>query len=217
MRIAGTVLASAIAIGQPAAVVGGQAPAAKTAPPPVSATESDPGLAAVRDGILAAAEARSFDRLAPFLAPDVAWMFQGYRRQAFIRKAKAWPAAGADTFWAGVRTALSMPVVLGGHDDAIAPYVARVAVPAEDWVVLTAADVPVRAEPSLAAKPIATLSYAILPLAPPMTAGSWKSVRLPSGQVGWVDGRSVGSPLGFRIRFIKVAGVWKASAFAVGD
>jgi hypothetical protein len=151
VNIAAPVLAAAIVLSTVVRAGSQPAPATQTAPPPVAATV-DSGLAAVRDGMLKAVEARSFDGLEPYLAPKVAWMFKSDSREAFIRRAKAWRAREADAFWTSVREALSTGLVLGDHDDAWAPYV-------------------------------------------------------PKDQ----------SSLGFRIRFVKVAGGWKASAFAAGD
>jgi hypothetical protein len=76
-------------------------------------------------------------------------------------------------------------------------------------------DVPLRETKEGSSPLVATLAYDIVTLV--LTEGDLRQVKTADGKVGWVDGKHVRSPVGYRAGFNKVGGKWKMNAFVAGD
>jgi hypothetical protein len=119
---------------------------------------------------------------------------------------------------------------LGGSFDAtgnfIAPYTFSRwpgAIDSFEHVAVVGARVIVRASPSTPSAALASLSFAVVPVArdskarPVAAAEDWTAVRLSDGRTGYVANRYVRSPIDYRAIFARVDGDWRLITFIAGD
>lgn len=119
---------------------------------------------------------------------------------------------------------------LGGTFDAsgyfIAPYTFSRwpnALDSFEHVAVIGSRVAVRAEASSASSAIASLSFAMVPVArgpqgrPGVSDENWTAVRLSDGRSGYISNRYVRSPIDYRAIFARVDGDWRLITFIAGD
>jgi hypothetical protein len=76
-------------------------------------------------------------------------------------------------------------------------------------------DIPLRGSKEASSPVVATLAYDIVTVV--ITEGDLRQVKTADGKVGWVDGKHVRSPVGYRAGFNKVQARWRMNAFVAGD
>lgn len=111
----------------------------------------------------------------------------------------------------------------------IAPYVFATWPDSEDafdQVAITGAGVRVRSQPNLQSRIITSLSYSVVEfvqrtdqeLTIDAETHSWMKIKTPDGQEGFVWGKYVASPIGFRAGFERQPdGQWLMTFFLAGD
>jgi hypothetical protein len=176
---------------------------------PIDEGPRDASFVAYRAKLLAAARSRDSEAFLKGVDPKIRTSFGGGGGVKDLNLPKLWPE-------------IEQILTLGGsfrEGMFWAPYVYSTwpeSVDAFQHLAVIAADVPLRESPSATAKTIATLSYDIVKRVPG-NPGGWHQVETLAGQKGWVEGRHVRSPVGYRAGFMKQGGEWKMLALVAGD
>ncbi len=196
---------------------------------PVDEGLSDPGFKEVRDKILEAIKKRDYQYLLDNTSKSI--VFGSGANQGIEAFKKFWKPESPDSeLWKELEDAL----LLGGRfqDEGKAgksfwaPYVFH-NFPGETeetgMAVITGSDVPVRATPSSLSPVIATLSFEIVklsqeegqPIAETIDGKSypWIGIILPDKKSGFVYGKFIRSPSGYRAVFDKIDGRWTLTYF----
>jgi hypothetical protein len=138
---------------------------------------------------------------------------------------KTWKLNEPDSpFWNELGTALA----LGGSFDAegrfVAPYVFSrwpENVDSFEHVAVIGANVRVRAAPKSDSATLASLSFAIVPLAESRSDDArWTAIRLHNGrnaQTGYISSQFVRSPIDYRAFFARAENRWQLMIFVAGD
>ncbi|MBX7224038.1 MAG: SH3 domain-containing protein [Blastocatellia bacterium] len=93
----------------------------------------------------------------------------------------------------------------------------------ERFAALVAAQVPVYQTPARQAPVISSLSYEVVEVVEdpdstgPLPAPEWQKIKLAPGQFGFVEGKFLRDPTGYRATFRKVGTIWKMTVFLAGD
>jgi len=174
---------------------------------PIDESHLDPSFAEFKTRLLEAVERRDLDFLLSI----------GPKRLKRNWKAREWQE---------LRDILSLGAVRVSYGFC-APYVSikfPYALNAFESVVITASDVPIRAEPKSTAPIIEHLSYDIVKY---LWRGGWETVegesymwyriQTPSGETGYAWGKYVTSPLDTSACFDKTDGQWLMTSWSGGD
>lgn len=190
---------------------------------PFDEAAKDKSLVEFRQRLLAAAESRDFQRLEPFLSPNVQLSFGG---QFGITDAKTMFAEQPD-LWDELARLLRR----GGRfntDSAsgtrmfVAPYTFFAEPPPGldvfEYVIVTGDKVPVRAEPAADSPVIGQLGYETVATDNDGTSDDeWQRVKLPNGKAGYVERQYAATAADYRAGFQKLDGQWKMVFFLAGD
>lgn len=198
--------------------------ATATSPPPVNGPKllpvdvatSDPSLAAFRDELLAAVRKRDAGAVVALSDPKIRTSFGGGGGSADLRKALQQPGV-----WEDLEQLLTQGGQFVGEGEQRsfwAPYVYSAWPDAHDafqFLAVTGEDIPLHQSADANSPVIATLSHDIVERKEKQ--GDWQQVKTADGHTGWVEARSVRSPVGYRAGFLKIAGQWKMNALVAGD
>lgn len=116
-------------------------------------------------------------------------------------------------------------LALGGNFDAegrfVAPYIFSrwpENMDSFEHVAIVGANVRVRAAPKNDSATLASLSFAIVPLAESRNDDArWTAIRLHNGQTGYVSSQLVRSPIDYRAYFARAENRWQLTIFVAGD
>ena len=186
--------------------------------PPVDRCASEPGFAAFRTSLRAAAARRDAAFIRSILIEDILVNFGGDSgREAFVRQ---WRLGEADSrFWAELLTVLDLgcaPI----EEELVAPSMFAQLEDQEDMTAVVMAVRPgavMRERPDDAADVVATLDWDVLTWRSEQTPEGWLAVALADGRQGYVrqaDTRSLGD---YRAFFRRTGGRWQITAFIAGD
>lgn len=180
----------------------------------------DPALKAVIDALLAAAQAKSVDRLRPLLADDVRESFGGDGTpEEFVAAFRKKPA-----LWAELEKALKLGGTFMRPTIYAAPYVYSEfpdGLDAHRHVVVLGTNVPLHEAPRDPAIVAQRLTHDIVRIERPETGvrlpNDWLRVRPSTGNAGYIRKSLVRSPVDYRIVIEKRAAKWLVTAFVGGD
>jgi Bacterial SH3 domain len=183
---------------------------------PVDVATSDPSLAAFRDELLAAVRKRDAGAVVALSDPKIRTSFGGGGGATDLRKALQEPGVWED--FEQLLTQGGQFVGEGETRSFWAPYVYSAWPDSHDafqFLAVTGEDIPLRESANANAPVIATLSHDIVERKEKQ--GDWQQVKTADGHTGWVEARSVRSPVGYRAGFLKMDGKWKMNALVAGD
>lgn len=130
------------------------------------------------------------------------------------------PPDGSDDIWTELGTVLALGGSFSGDETFTAPYTFSRwpdDFDAFDHVVMTAADVRIRAAPDQDAPVLDADSFAILLLTRSAApSDTWTAVQLGT-RTGYVSSRLVRSPIDYRAIFTRTSGRWRLAMFLAGD
>ena len=209
-----------------ASSVVGQIPSQARKLYPVDDAVRDPSFFTFRSQLLQALQRRDTTYLYSVMAPQIKNSFGGDDSIAGFKR--LWKIEQANSpVWEQLTQVLSMGGKLAGNTFT-AGYVFSHwpdAIDAFEFVAITGQNVSVRSEPSATATRIASLSFDIVALKDwqdlseegRLTADTWAQLELGDGRNGWVYGRYVYSPVGYRAMFEKRYGRWLLVFLLAGD
>jgi hypothetical protein len=189
--------------------------------------EADTSFQRFRTRALQALSARDTSFLYGILAPDIKNSFGGDDSIAGFKR--IWRMAeGSTAVWDALARVLQMGGRQQGDTTFIAPYVYAFwpdSVDPFEHVAVVTPNATVHEAPAPTARAIGTLSHSVLKLeewqnlaeSGVATDSTWARVRLPGGRTGWVRGKHVYSPVGWRAFFVKRDGRWIMQLFVAGD
>lgn len=183
---------------------------------PVDVATSDPTLAAFRDELLAAARKRDAGAVVALSDPKIRTSFGGGGGATDLRKALQEPGV-----WEDLEQLLTQGGKFVGEGETRsfwAPYVYSAWPDSHDafqFLAVTGEDIPLHESADANAPVIATLSHDIVERKE--KKGDWQQVKTADGHTGWVEARSVRSPVGYRAGFLKTDGKWRMNALVAGD
>ncbi len=199
------------------------APATSTAPAvngpklmPVDQASQDAQLVAYRNELLDAVRRRDAKAVVALADPNIRTSFGGDGGADAFRK-----ALGREGTMEDLELVLSHGGSFQGEGESRsfwAPYVYSAWPEQHDAFESLAViddNVPLRETKEASSPVVATLAYDIVTVV--ITEGELRQVKTADGKVGWVDGKHVRSPVGYRAGFNKVGGKWKMNAFVAGD
>lgn len=200
---------------------------------PVDEARQAPGFARFRTRLLAAVQRKDLTWLKGILDRNIKYSFGADGGAAgFLRFWKLNSNPTASPFWKTLRDALRLGGTWSGKNGRFTcPYVHTRFPAACDpfrYAAITGKNVNVRAKPKLNAPVITRLSWAIVgyrqqpPSALPSSSLGgerypWREITTPRGRRGYVWGKYVYSPIGYRAAFQKKAGRWKLVLLISGD
>jgi len=190
---------------------------------PIDEAGGDPGFEAFRAGLVAAVERRDSAAVLAALDPHIRWSFgddtgiEGFRARWFGDDPPA-------DLWEELGEVLSLGGTFAGDTMFVAPYTFS-RWPSEldsySHVVVTAADVPLRAAPLPDAEVLAEVSHAIYLLDSnrqlALSLDGWTPVDRGTGTPGFIESRHVRLPLDYRAYFQRRGGEWRMAMFLAGD
>jgi hypothetical protein len=187
---------------------------------PVDEAASDPSLVAFRDELLAAVRRRDADAVVALADPKIRTSFGGGGGAADFK-----PALGQPGVWEDFELLLTQGgkfVGEGPERSFWAPYVYSAWPEEKDafqFLAITGENVPLHQSDDASSPVIATLSYDIVEREgqPRRDGGAWQHIKTADGHTGWVEMRSVRSPIGYRAGFLKSDGKWRMNALVAGD
>lgn len=183
---------------------------------PVDEATSDPSLVAFRDELLAAVRSRNADAVIALADPKIRTSFGGGGGAEDLRQSLQ--KAG---MWEDLEQLLTQGGKFVGEGDGRsfwAPYVYSAWPEQHDafeFLAVIGENVPLRESADANSRAIATLSHDIVEREE--KKGDWQQVKTADGQTGWVEARSVRSPVGYRAGFMKSGGKWLMNALVAGD
>jgi hypothetical protein len=227
MKKLGIVLLVFAACAQEAVVEKPPAPQQAAAPPPeatappavtgpklafVDEASNDPSFSAYREQLLTAVRARDTKRLLALSDPNVRTTFGGDGDAAGLERMLS------EDLWRELEQILTLG---GAFREGMfwAPYVYS------NWpephdafesLAVIADDVPLRESADANARAIATLSRDIVTRVEERESG-WTKVTTADGKTGFVESKSVRSPVGYRAGFTKSPDGWRMNAIVAGD
>ena len=149
---------------------------------------------------------------------------------AFVENWKLHTQKDSSALWAILKNVLEQGGAFSADRQRFtAPYYTATfpdAYDANTFGVITGEGVRVRAQPNLNSQILKTISYDVLPVldwsGQPETIGNethpWVKIKLNDGKEGYVYGKFIGSPLGYRAIFTRQPnGSWLMTAFNEGD
>ncbi|MBE3590690.1 MAG: SH3 domain-containing protein, partial [Firmicutes bacterium] len=199
---------------------------------PVDESAKDAALVQFLASLKKAVAAKDAAALTALLDPEVSAGDGTQGLDAFRRRWGLDKGAAASPLWALINTALSMGGAFapGASDTFVLPYAAALFPSRLDpsrYRVVTAANVNVRAQPSLDAPAVGTAAYLVVrrldPAAgetlPAVTlngqAYRWVKVQLPSGTVGYMVEKYLWNPA-VRVVLRKSSGGWRVAGVEGG-
>jgi hypothetical protein len=188
---------------------------------PVDEATSDPSLVAFRDELLAAVRRRDADAVVALADPKIRTSFGGGGGAADFKRNLAQPGVWED--FELLLTQGGKFVGEGAGRSFWAPYVYSAWPDAHDAfasLAITGEKVPLYESADKNSRVIATLSYDIVQRAGDTgrDIDEWQNVKTADGHTGWVEARSVRSPVGYRAGFLKnKEGKWQINALVAGD
>lgn len=188
---------------------------------PVDEATSDPSLVAFRNELLAAVRKRDADAVVALADPKIRTSFGGGGGAADFKRNLAQKGV-----WEDFELLLTQGGTFVGEGPGRsfwAPYVYSAWPDAHDAfasLAVTGENVPLYESADKSSPVIATLSYDIVQRAGDIgrDVGEWQNVKTADGHTGWVEARSVRSPVGYRAGFLKNKdGKWQINALVAGD
>jgi hypothetical protein len=187
---------------------------------PVDEAASDPSLVAFRNELLAAVRRRDAGAVVGMADPKIRTSFGAGGGAEDFRRALEQPGT-----WEDLEQLLTQggKFVGEGADRSFwAPYVYSAWPEEKDafqFLAIIGDNVPLHESAEAASPVIATLAHDIVGREgqPRRNGGAWQHVKTADGQTGWVEMRSVRSPIGYRAGFVKSGGKWKLNALVSGD
>lgn len=212
-RIAGIVLVSLVGLASTA-----QAPRVLQ---PVDEAAKVPSFLAFRNSLIAIVKARDAKKLEAVIAPNIKLSFGGDEGLNDFRK--MWQPVRPDSkLWPELATILRLGGSFKGLDHFYAPYVYSNFpndLDAFETGVIIDRNVPLRSKPTLGAPVIARLTYEIVEAetGTAATRGWVKVTRKVKPTTGYVEARSVRSPVDYRAGFERIKGKWMMTLLVAGD
>lgn len=210
-------LAAALLAGSAAAAPPPRRPAAAFTP--LETCNRLPGVAQFRAALIRAIRARDTAAFVALSAPRVKLDFGDGAGRAELRKR----LSGADgrKLWAELDRIVPLGCAVQGRN-LIMPSIFEHEwgdVDPFDVMVVTGANVTLRAGPSATARPIRTLSWALVePLSADDFEKAFRQVKVHGGgPTGYIAANLLRSPLDYRMVASRVQGQWKIDAFLAGD
>lgn len=192
-------------------------------------TGSDPSFAAFIATLKADAQRGNTRKLLSAIASDVRMDFEPSSPAEVMKRFDIKDGVP----WRVLLSALRLGSARESDGSFVAPYFSAPSFYGIDYgeIVVTGANVHVRAEPRKDAAVVGTLSHQVVTLGPddpfdpelfltsdePSDVSAWAQVLLPSGRSGYIYGAYVRSPGWYRFAFRRVNGVWKIVAVTSGD
>jgi hypothetical protein len=190
---------------------------------------TDQGLAAVRHQLRRAVAQRDPSLLLPVLGPEVRVDQEKTLPRELVPA--EWAKRSREdqaTFWRDLRDALDLGFARQDADTAFAPYLFVTFESEDGELAISAANVNVHGQPQLDAPVIAHLSYDIVKIDPHADRAArwvdldgyrylWRGILTPSGASGWVPDKYARYKTGPTFVFKRLDGVWKLTAFVIGD
>lgn len=180
----------------------------------VDEAAKDPSFAAYRDQLLAAVRARDAKTLIALSDPNIRTSFGSDSNGAELERALN------EDLWQELEQTLSLG---GNFREGMfwAPYVYSAWPDSQDafeTLAVVGKDVPLRESADASAPAIATLSRDLVTRASaPGEGGAWTKVKTADGKTGFVESKSLRSPVGYRAGFLKTKDGWRMSAWVAGD
>ena len=177
----------------------------------VDEASKDPTFAAYRDQLLAAVRARDAKKVLELSDPNIRLSFGGTGGRAAFEKALK------EEIWGELEQILTLG---GGFREGMfwAPYVYSAWPESQDafeYLAVVGDDVPLRASPDTSAPVIATLSRDLVKREG--QPNPWQKVTTADGKTGYVETKSVRSPVGYRAGLAKSKDGWRMQALVAGD
>jgi hypothetical protein len=188
---------------------------------PVDEASSDPSLVAFRNELLAAVRKRDAEAVLALADPKIRTSFSGGGGTADFKSSLAQKGVWED--FELLLTQGGMFIGEGPGRSFWAPYVYSAWPDAHDAfasLAVTGENVPLYESADKSSPVNATLSHDIVQRAGDIgrDAGDWQNVKTADGHTGWVEARSVRSPVGYRAGFLKNKdGKWQINALVAGD
>jgi hypothetical protein len=180
----------------------------------------DPSLLAARDSILAIAGRRDSAALRQWLAPTIKFSFGDSRGGPDGLFAHWHKYESMERLWTVVTDVLTHGGKMQGPDSFIAPWT-FLALPdsldAFEYLVVRDSGVAVHTAPSAADSTIGTLSYDIVRRGAAGSDTAWRAVALPDGRTGFVETKSIRSPVEYRVGLRRFGARWMIDFFVAGD
>ena len=200
---------------------------------PIDQAELNSSFAAFRAQLLAAVEKKEVDFLLKHVDDQIKIGFGAeYGKEDFIKSWNLDKDPENSLVWQKLKEVLNLGGIFTNETltSFTAPYTFHVSV--DDpygYKVITGTQVRVRAEPRLQGSVLGSLNYDVvqsadlnpgeLPVLDTLNneVHSWEKIRTPQGNVGYVYGKFVRSPIDFRANFKQQADTWKMMFFLAGD
>jgi hypothetical protein len=200
------------------ATLDGAQPAARLLPVDEAATRPD--FFSFRAALQEAVARHDVEAVMAVVHADIKASFGGDEGIESFRR--MWqPDAPDSKLWGTMAAVLALGGTFQGEQTFVAPYTFSRwpdRFDAFEHVVLTAADVRIRDAPRTDAAVLATMSFAILPVAhPAQESEEWTAVRLEGKRVGYVASHFARSPIDYRAIFTLSQGRWRLTMFLAGD
>lgn len=183
---------------------------------PVDEATSDPSLVAFRNDLLTAVRRGDVEAVVALADPKIRTSFgNGGGAEELRRRLKEGPLMkelerllplGGKFVGEGESRSFWAPYVYSAWPDRHDAF---------ESLAVIGENVPLRESPDANARVIATLSHDIV--AREKQQGDWQQVKTADGRSGWVETRSVLSPVGYRAGFMKLDGQWRMNALVAGD
>jgi hypothetical protein len=202
----------------PAPAPAGVEPVAGPKLTPVDQGPTDPTFVAYRDRLRAAVKSRDAKAVAALVDPKLRTSFGGVNgdietvlaRPGMWEELDAVLAHGGSFLGEGQSRSFWAPYVYSAWPEERDAF---------SHLGVIGENVPLRKTPDANGEMVAMLSYDIVEraAAPSAKEDAWRAVKTADGRNGFVESKSVMSPVGYRAGFMKVNGEWKMNALVAGD
>ena len=189
---------------------------------PVDEASRQPDFFSFRAQLQTSLARHNADAVMAILDPNIKLSFGGDDGIENFRR--MWRPTYSDSeLWAELGAVLALGGTFSSESSFTAPYVFSKWPDRFDGfehVALIAANVRIRSAPQADASTVASLSFAILPVARAngiVEADGWTAVQLDGKQTGYVASHFVRSPISYRAMFNKTNGRWLMTLFLAGD
>lgn len=186
---------------------------------PVDEATRDASLAAVRDTLLDIARRRDSAALAAHLAPTIKFSFGDSQGgpAGFFAHWKQYQSM--DKLWATLIDVLEHGGRMADPNSFLAPWTFQAlpdSLDAFEYLVVRDSNVVMYATAS-SDSALGTLSFDIVHANGSPTDSLWRAIRLKDGRSGFVESKSIRSPVDYRIGLRKMGGRWMIDFFVAGD
>jgi hypothetical protein len=190
---------------------------------PADESGNDPGFKAFHDALRAAVERRDTTALRAVIDPNIRVGFGGDDGIGGFRR--KWLSADAtEDLWRELGAVLALGGTFTNDSQFVAPWTFSRwpgELDAFEHVVVTTADVPLRAAPLPEGGVLASVSHAILRLHSNRELANsidgWTVVERGATTPGFIESRHVRSPIHYRAFFERRAGEWRMTLMVAGD